>query len=381
MKKLLYGFLGILLLLNIAIIFSGRTYLYKAVGNTYFKGRSGPSIDEFQIFENREIKTGTPLEWSIGKDYNTKTISDSLLKQINFYKTVAFLVIKNDSVRYEKYWNNYNENSLSNSFSMAKTFVSMLVGVAITEGKIKSVDQPVADFLPEFKTKEKEKITIKHLLTMSSGIDFDENYSSPLAYPAQAYYGNDLRKITFQYDTKYEPGKNFNYLSGNTALLGFVLKSATGKEISDYTSEKLWQPMGAKNAAFWSVDKKDGDEKSYCCFNSNARDFARFGKLYLNFGKWNNQILIDSNYVAQSVIPAELLDEDGNKNEKYGYSWWLMNYKNYKIFYARGINGQYLFCIPDLNMIVVRLGHQRAKKVGHEHPKDVYIYLDAAMEM
>src|SRR3954468_14742033 len=292
LKKIGKWFLITFVVLNLAILVFGKTYLYKGIANTYLKGRSGPSLTEYKIFDNREVKAGNYQKWSISKNYNSKRISPQQASDFAQLQTIAYVVVKNDSLIHEQYWDGFGEDSYTNSFSMAKSFVSILVGMAIDEGKIKSVDQPVGDFLPEFKTGEKSILTIKHLLTMSSGIDFDEDYVNPFAYPAQAYYGSDLRKLTFRYKTKSEPGKEFIYLSGNTELLSFILSKATGKTISEYASEKLWKPLGAKNSAFWSLDHKNGEEKAYCCFNSNATDFARIGELYLDSGKWNGQQLI-----------------------------------------------------------------------------------------
>ncbi|MGZ4035530.1 MAG: serine hydrolase domain-containing protein, partial [Bacteroidia bacterium] len=313
----------------------------------------------------------------------SKKIPETPLKEFEAMQTVAYVVIKNDSLIHEQYWDGYGEDSYTNSFSMAKSFTSMLIGAAIDEGKIKSVDEPVGDFLPEYKTGANAKLTIKNLLTMSSGINFDENYVNPFAYPAAAYYGDDLKKLTDKYSVTEEPGKVFKYLSGNSVLLGFILEAATGKKISVYASEKLWQPIGAKNPAFWSLDHKDGMEKAYCCFNSNARDFARLGELYLDSGKWNGKQIISTEYVLNSTKCADLLDADGNKNDQYGYAWWIIpNYKGHYIFYARGILGQYILCIPDQKMVVVRLGRKREKgKPGENHPSDVYSYIDAALEM
>jgi CubicO group peptidase (beta-lactamase class C family) len=265
---------------------------------------------------------------------------------------------------------------------MAKSFTSMLVGAAIDEGKIKSVDEPVGDFLPEYKEGDNAKLTIKNLLTMSSGINFDEDYVNPLAYPAAAYYGSDIKKLTYKYKVTEEPGKRFKYLSGNSELLGFIIEKATGKKVADYFSEKIWSQIGAKNSAFWCLDHEDGMEKVYCCFNSNARDFARLGKLYLDSGKYNGKQIISTDYVLNSIKSADLLDEDGNKNGKYGYSWWLIpDYKGHQIFYARGILGQYIVCIPDKKMIVVRLGKKREKRKDSNHPTDLFYYIDAALEM
>lgn len=382
LKKIGKWFLIILVILNLAIIVCGKSYLYKGIWNTYLKGRSGPSINEFDIFENREVAAGTEQKWNHLKNYNTGKIPAALEAHFSEMQTVAFVVVKNDSLAHEQYWDGFGPDSKSNSFSMAKTFVSVLIGAAIDEGKIKSIDQPVSDFLPEFKEGDNSKLTIKHLLTMSSGINFDENYVSPFAYPAAAYYGSDLTKLTMGYKVTEEPGKTFIYLSGNSELLGFIIEKATGKKLSEYMSEKLWKPLGAKNAASWSLDHADGMEKAYCCFNSNAPDFARIGELYLDSGKWNGTQIINADYVAKSIAPADLKDVDGKQIDNYGYAWWLIpEYRGHRIFYARGILGQYIICIPDKKMVVVRLGKKREKRHGNDHPLDLYYYIDAALDM
>jgi CubicO group peptidase (beta-lactamase class C family) len=381
LKKIGKWLLIIFVILNLAIIVFGKTYLYKGVANTYLKGRSGPSVSEYKIFDNREVKAGNYQKWNTSAFYNSQHLSDAALQAFSELQTIAFVVIKNDSLIHEQYWDGFDQDSYSNSFSMAKTFVSILIGMAIDEGKIKSVDQPIGDFLPEFKEGANSNLTIKHLLTMSSGMNFDEDYVNPLAYPAQAYYGSDLKKLTYGYKAKDKPGKEFIYLSGNTELLSFILEKATGKTLSEYASEKLWKPLGAKNSAFWSLDHKGGSEKAYCCFNSNAPDFARIGELYLDSGKWNGQRLISLQYVLNSVTPADL-KSGTTKNTEYGYSWWLIpDYKGHRIFYARGILGQYIICIPDRKMVVVRLGKKRKKHDETPHPPDVYLYIDAALEM
>ncbi len=373
--------LGLLLVLNVFILVSGNLYIYKAVSNTLLKGRLGPSPDEYAIFSNREIKASVEQKWSIAKNYNKYKIPADIKTQFETYKPIAFLVIKNDSIQYEEYWDTYSEHSITSSFSMAKSFVSILVGCAIDEGKIKSVDQAIGDFIPQYNEGENKKVTIKHLLNMSSGINFDEDYINPLAYPARGLYGDDITKLTLSYKPTSEPGKKFEYLSGNTELLAFVLEKATGKKLSDYASEKLWQPMGASSNALWSLDHENGTEKAYCCINSNARDFARFGKLYLDSGRWNGKQLVNEQYVLNSIVPADLTNKEGNNIDHYGYSWWLINYKGHQIFYARGILGQYVISIPDKNLVIVRLGHKRSKEKMGEHPKDVYLYIDAALNM
>ena len=364
---------------NIAIISTGNTHLYKGVANTYLKGRTGPDINEYKIFANREVKAGTYQPIPNGLDYNIKKID---VTEIEKYKTIAYLIIKDDSVRYEQYWDEYNEGSYSGSFSMAKSFVGLLVGCALHDGYIKTMDEPIGDFIPQYKEGDNAKITIRDLLTMSSGINFDENYVSAFAYPAKAYYGSDITKLTLEkYHAAEEPGKVFKYLSGNTELLGMIIEKASGKRLADYMSESLWGKLGAKNPALWSLDHENGMEKAYCCFNSNARDFSRFGLLLLHRGNWNGAQLISEFYIDELMKPALLKTPEGGQNTRYGYHWWMMDYMDHHITYARGILGQYIIVIPDKNMVIVRLGHKRSKEIIGDHPKDIFLFIDKALEL
>lgn len=376
MKKFFKWFVVFLVLVNAVILISGKTHLYRALLHNF------ANIDDNTIFYQRPIPNGTAEEWSISKKYNKHVVSsrfDSINKQ---FQTVAYLVIKDDSILHEAYWDGYGPDTISNSFSMAKSFVSILMGIAIDEGKITSVEDPVGKYLPEFSTGENSKLKIKHLLTMSSGLNWDESYSSLFSKTTEAYYTTDLRSFILKLQVVQEPGKEFKYQSCNTQLLSFIIEKATGKSLSEYASEKLWKNIGAKHPAEWSLDKKDGEEKAYCCFYSNARDFARFGKLYLNNGTWNGKQIVPENYVKASVTPANLKYEYRPAG-CYGYSWWLIdNYKGHRIFYARGILGQYMVVIPDIKMIVVRLGKKRMdKKEGEYHVPDVFVYIDEALEM
>jgi CubicO group peptidase (beta-lactamase class C family) len=381
--RIFFGFLKLIIVVlvvaSLIILATGRSYIFKGVANTYLKGRSGPSIDEYKIFPYREVKATNYKPWPKAFNYNKISLPDTVKAYMENMETIAFLVVKDDSIKYESYWDGYCNASTTNSFSMAKTITSILVGIAVDEGKIKSIDQPIGNFLPAYNQGEKRKITIRHLLTMSSGLDFDEDYVNPFAYPAAAYYGKDLEALTYKYDVKEAPGKKVEYLSGNTQLLGFALEKAVGMSVSEYASQKLWSPIGAKSSAYWSLDKENGHEKYYCCFNSNAQDFARLGQLFLKDGKWDSVQVVSSNYVKESVTPANLVDLDGKLNKKYGYSWWLMNYKGEDIYYERGILGQYIIVIPSKRMVVVRLGKKREKEKREDHPLDVFRYIDAAL--
>ncbi len=376
MKKFLIGILSILIIINLAIIFTGNTYLYNVIRYAH------PDIDDYKIFENREVKTAQAQPWSLSKKYNQLVLSDSIQQAFTQYETSAFLVIQNDSIVYEHYWDGYDSTTISGSFSVAKTIVGILIGAAIDDGKIASVDEAVGDFLPEFKQGENAKLTIKHLLMMSAELDWDESYDSPFASTTQTYYGNNITKPVLAVKVVGELGKRFHYQSCNTELLALIIEKATGKTLSDYASEKLWQPIGAEHPALWSLDCKNGHEKAYCCFNSTARDFARIGELYLKNGNWKGKQLIAEQYVKESVSPAPVLNEEGSKPcDFYGYHWWLANRKGHPIFYARGILGQYIIVIPDKNIIIVRLGKKRGDKPeGDVHCNDFYAYVDGVID-
>jgi CubicO group peptidase (beta-lactamase class C family) len=265
---------------------------------------------------------------------------------------------------------------------MAKSIISLLIGAAIDDGYINSVEQPVSDFVPEYKNNKNKNLKIKDVLTMSSGLDWDESYGSLFSTTTDAYYGKDIKKLIYSLKVIETPGKKFKYLSGNSQLLALVIENATGKKVSDYASEKFWQPMGAVNNALWCLDDKDGTEKAYCCFNSNARDFARWGYLVLNNGVWNGDTLISPEYIKQATTPAyHLKDKDNKSVDFYGYQWWIQNMDSIKTPYMRGILGQYVFVIPDRNAVVVRLGHKRSDKKTNHHPDDTYLYLKTAYKL
>tara|TARA_B100001250_G_scaffold208643_1_gene179085 strand:- start:3810 stop:4907 length:1098 start_codon:yes stop_codon:yes gene_type:complete len=363
------------------VFFSGKKWLYKAVSITYLKGYASSYIDDFIYFPANKVATGDHQKWLVSKKYNKKSLPQFIKKTNANLETVAFIIIKNDSIQYEEYWNGYSSNSISNSFSMAKSWVSTLIGVAIKEGDIKSVDQKVCDFLPEFCIDKNEKITIEHLLTMSAGLNWKEDYRNPIGQTAEAYYGCNLKNLVLTLRAIEEPGKYFKYHSASTQLLSFVLEAATGKTISEYASEKLWIPMGAKNPALWSLDGENGDEKGFCCINSNARDFARLGKLYLNQGNWNGRTILDSSYISKATTAAKIIDKTGKENINYGYQFWITNYKNLHVYYAKGLWGQYVICIPKKNIIIVRLGKNYGPVLKDGHHEDLYLFIDAALEM
>jgi CubicO group peptidase (beta-lactamase class C family) len=367
--------LGIITLLLI-IWFSLPYYLRKAL---IFQN---VGIEDYKIFYNRTVKAASPLPWVKHSEYNKKEISDSTLQYFRQYETIAFLVVQNHQLIHEEYWDAFSDSSVSNSFSMAKSIVALLIGCLKDEGKINSLEQPAGDFISSFKKPGYNRIKINHLLTMSSGLNWDEAYSSAFSITTKAYYGKNLNELVTNLKIAEAPGKVFRYKSCDTQLLSIIIENASGKSLAQYASEKLWQPLGAEHDAYWCLDEKDGNEKAYCCFNSNARDFARIGQLVLDSGQCNGNQLISKDYLKEATSAASwLTDEKGAVCDWYGYQFWKLTYKGLQINYARGILGQYIFIIPEKKLIVVRLGHKRSDVKQGNVPEDVFIYLDAALHL
>ena len=340
-----------------------------------------PTIDDLNIFEHATVHAPDSCwEWAISDKYNSYKLSKKDSAYIDDMKTVSFLVIRNDSILYETYRGGWNDTLTSNLFSATKSIVGMLVGIAMDEGKIGSVDDKVMKYIPEYNRGRQKDITIRNLLTMSAGMDWDEAYASLFSVTTHGYYGNDLYKLIMGLDIVDTPGVQYSYRSGETQLLSFVLEAATGETISKYAEKKLWRPMMAGQDAFWLLDKKNGDEKSFCCFHTTARDAARFGRLMLNMGNWNGRQLVSREYMEEALAPASYLKDQWGKDPLtyYGYQTWIMNYNGERCPYFRGMLGQYIIAIPSKNAVVVRLGHKRSREYVKELTTDIIQYMEIA---
>jgi CubicO group peptidase (beta-lactamase class C family) len=368
-----YHFFSLLFIFTILSSCHIGRFAYWNVANT----------DDYKKFDNVELEKSNECFNFIYSDIKA-ILPDSLSKRdrssiefsqaIKESKTMALIIIRNDSILFEEYYDDFTAETIHTSFSMAKSYVSALIGIAIEEGKIESVDDPISKYLSEFKNEDFEKIKIKHLLDMQSGLKFSEGYYNPFGDVAKYYYGRNLTKYLSKLKLEKEPGLEFRYKSVDTQLLAAVLEGATDMKVSLYLEEKIWQQIGTEANASWSIDsKKHQTEKAFCCLNAVARDYARFGRLYLNKGNWNGTQLVPKEWVEESITFNE------NKNSlRYSYQWWhilkvaseesdlpkfYLEHPNYQLYpsneyYAEGILGQFLYINPDKNMIIVRLGHK-----------------------
>jgi CubicO group peptidase (beta-lactamase class C family) len=364
MKRILRYFLYLIILVlagfSVYAVASGKTYLFKAVYHNFV------DIDDYEVFTNNTVTTGEHQPWTMSLAYNQPKLPADLRQLLEKIESVALVAIKNDSLLYEEYWDGYSDSSWSGSFSVAKSITSLLMGAALKDSSIASLQDPVGKYLPEFSQGEKASVKLIDLLTMSSGTDFNEAYADPLSITTELYYGGDAYKTATSVNMVQQPGTLHRYKSGDTQLLGLVIEKATKKSLSAYAAEKLWHPVGAEHPALWSADHTGGHIKAYCCFNSNARDFARIGQLMLDSGRWKGKEIISPEYFSQSIAPCMIKDDAGDPCNYYGYQWWIYPGEE-KIFYARGILGQYIIVIPSKDLVLVRLGKKRGEREPATH--------------
>jgi CubicO group peptidase (beta-lactamase class C family) len=295
----------------------------------------------------------TPLD-SAGGTEATKPL-DKFLADTG---TTAFLVIDGDTLLYEEYFNGYDRESTQTSFSVAKSFVSALVGIAIEEGYIGSVDDPVTKYIPELEQPGMDKITIHHLLTMSSGLKYsgEGGGGGPLGDDAKTYYDPNLRELALTVELEVEPGRRWEYNNYHPLLLGMVLERATGRPVTTYLSQKIWRPLGMEAEGSWSLDSESsGFEKMESGINARAIDFAKFGRLYLKRGEWDGEQVVPASWVEQSTR----VETTADPADFYQYFWWVDVVEPERgRFMARGNLGQFIYVVPDKDLVIVRFGER-----------------------
>ena len=344
-----------------------------------------PVIDDLETFHRHTVHHNPDdvWHWPLSADYNRYQLTEKDAHYLDSLRTVSFLVIRRDSIVFESYRDGWNDTLTSNIYSATKTIVGLLAGVALDEGKIHSLDDPVSCYIPVYTKGMQADVTLRHLLTMSGGMAWDEAYASLFSVTTHGYYGNDLYDLVTGLEVVDRPGVQYSYRSGETQLLAFVIEAATGQTLSDYAEEKLWRPMQAERDAYWLLDKKDGDEKAFCCFHTTARDVARFGSLLLHRGNWQGRQLVSEAYMDELMRPASYLKDQWGKDSLsyYGFQTWVMDYHGMRCPYMRGMLGQYIIAIPDLDAIVVRLGRKRCDVYNREITTDITRYMDIAMKI
>lgn len=277
-------------------------------------------------------------------------------------KPTGLVIIKDGQIIYENYWRGLTESDTQFAFSVAKSITSVLVGMAIGDGLINDVNDSVTKYLPHFKGSAWDKATIANTLEMSSGVEFDEDYSrtdTDMRRFQMAYlFDKPMEDFLLSLKSNREPGISQGYNSMETQAAGFVIRSVIGeRSLSNYMHEKLWQPLGAQDNAYWNVDGA-GMEVAIGGLSMSLRDLAKIGQLYLQRGRWNGEQLIPESWVLESTTPSKPYQMPGRDNplsEKpfgYGYLWWTPVDPNGREYYASGLYGQYLFVNEDKGIVI-----------------------------
>jgi CubicO group peptidase (beta-lactamase class C family) len=336
-------------------------------------------VNDYLKFPKRQLKACTdpfyfykvPQEKKISQLFEKNQRINNLGSFLTESGTQAFIVIRNDTILYEKYFNRSSRNSIVTSFSIAKSFTSALIGCAITDGYINSIEDPITDYLPELSKQDKRfnKITIRDLLMMTSGLRFKKTHFLN-GDEVKAYYQPDLRKTAIEEaEIIRPPGKYFLYNHYHPLLLGLILERTTGMHVTDYLQKRIWEPLGMEFDGSWSLDSDaSGFEKMENGINARAIDFAKFGRLFLKKGNWDGTRVLSQSWVNESVQPDSTAMKNIHypkwfskmgKKRYYKYMWWgWLRDKDEYDFYAEGDKGQFLYVSPAKKLIFVRHGEK-----------------------
>ena len=364
--KIIGILLGTIALIMLAwIVVAGPVTVFRILryGDTqiddfsHYPGRTLHASDEPHEFTHATVELRVPPEALL--DFGHGGDLDQILSGND---TIALVVMHGETIVYERYFQGHTETSLSQAFSMSKSFTSALVGFALADGYFQSVDQPVNDFIPELIEKGFSQVTLRHLLTMMSGSDYVEN-DNPFGEHVILNYTPDLEGRILAIGMEDPPGEVWRYKSGDNALLALALDRALGEEtITAYTQRRLWTPLGMLDDGVWTIDHAgDGLEKTWCCLAATARDFAKLGRLYLNRGEWDGLQLLSPDWIDASTrngqVPESAWPEEYRAAGwwNYGFQWWLAS-PEAGDFFALGKDGQFLYADPTRDTVVLRLG-------------------------
>ncbi len=348
--------------------------LFHDLGNVY----------DYRFFPERKL-TASSQPFHFKEDLQDAVVQQAFESGLEYGKldaflegtgTQAFLVLRDDTILYERYFMGYRRESIVTSFSVAKSVDTTLIGMAIQDGYIKSLDEPITNYIPEVAARDARfrDITIRHLVLMASGLRFEPERFSSLGDDSLTYAFDDLRHLALTETEVVEPpGIHWVYNHYNPILLGLILERTTGKPVTQYLQEKLWTPLGMEYGGSWSLDSnKSGFEKMETGINAPAIDFAKFGRLFLNQGKWNGQQLISREWVAQATQDSGLLKD---APFYYGYMWWGKNCDGRADFFADGDHGQLIYVSQAKNLIIVRNGER------YGLPDDIVGWSDALCKL
>lgn len=315
-----------------------------------------------EVFEFERKLTKLP---NLFKFDNEKYQIDDFIKNTD---TTGLIVVKDDEIKYEKYFLGADENTLLSSNSVCKSFVSALLGIAISEGYVNSVKDPIVKYVPELIGSNIENISIKDCLQMSSGIDFDED-TDMSKMSISMLLGKPAIKYISKLEMECEPGQIRKYSSINTEIIGEIISNATKCSLSEYLEKKIWKKIGVEKDAYWTLS--NGKELAMGGLSISLRDYARFARLYLNDGRYDNEQIIPKEWIKDTINITESHLKPSANNDSYnalgyGYKWWIPK-GNEGEFMAIGIYSQWIYINPTKNIIIIKTSaHPGFMDTNHE---------------
>ena len=381
-RKFLWLVVAALLALAAYIQFAGHSYFWTALRYTYLSGHNTAHIDDATNFVQAPIAGGTEQPWPLARQQ--VPMSAEMQGFLKEHRSAAFLVAHKGQLIHETYFAPYTANSLTNGFSMAKTLTTLMLGAAVADGVIPSMDAPLSQWVTEYAQHPRgQKATLAQLSAMTSGHEWSENYYLPLNPTTELYFGGNTQATVLRQGFERMPGTEYEYSSASTQVLAVALQRALQQTnpqatLSGYLSQKLWQPLGLADAS-WSLDRpraQGGMEMAYCCVHSRARDMLRIGQLLLQNGQWNGQQLLPANFVQNITQPNGYV-------RYYGHSLWTDPDAPEPFYFMQGHLGQYVIVIPSKQLVVLRTGQYRTKATDHHPviPQEVYLYVEEALRM
>ena len=391
MKILIYSVLFLTLLVSI-FIFPKALRVHK-VKTLYDKDKIVYNfLNMDKIFPTREIKASKnpkPLK------RNIKTLPETfffegeeknLQEYLDYFWSDGMIVLHKNEMVYENYWLGNNENKRHISWSVAKSFISALVGIAYEEGLIDSLDDPVTKYLEDFKETGYDGVTIKDILQMSSGVLFNEDYadydSDINRFGRAVATGTSMRDFSKTLTREREPGTYMHYVSINTQVLGFLLQEVTNKSISQYLYNKIWNPLGMEDSAYFILDDVK-DEFALGGLNATLRDYAKFGLLYLQNGRWNDNQIISKQWIEDShstdgihLVPGER--ETSSNPWGYGYQWWVPGFPDTD-YTASGVYNQYIYIDPLSEIVIAKTSSNYKYTSELQMSKDMHMAMFRAI--
>ena len=389
--KMYWIIIGLLfLLILLAIIFGPNAWRLYKVAHLFDKNTISYNFINMKEF----FPTSTPIKASedpyifkkkdgflMPNTYEFEGEEKQIIESIDYFNTDGLMILKDGEVHYENYWNENKETSRHIIWSVSKSFLSALVGIALDEGLIEDINDPIIKYLKDFKDTGYEGVSIKNLLQMSSGIEFNEDYGDPNSdinrYARVTATGTSQREFAKTLKNSRKPGTYNHYISLDSQMLGMLIAEVSNMSVKEYLHEKIWSKIGMQDDAFYLTDKQEV-EMSLGGLNVTLRDMAKFGQLFLNNGEWNGNQIVPFEWVANSTTPLDVHvqpnagDEFTSDSWGYGYQWWVPG-PEVSDYTAHGIYNQFIYINPESNVVIAKTSSNYNFVEERQYTKDAHI--------